>query len=224
MNRKLLAWSVASSLAVGISIAAEAQEARFAEPTTLVVDPARSYVLAVTGVEGALSFLGHRHAILATSFETDACFDLGPEGRSKVVVTIPTRSLRIDTERGRQLADLGEGLDPGEVAELQEKMLGPEYLAADQHEQIRLEATRVVERQPGEYLLEGNLTLRGRTNQVRVPVEIEELEGDALRVTGSFPITHAEYGMEPESVAGVVQVANEIELSFSLHAVPRPGC
>src|SRR5262249_20436798 len=96
----------------------------------LVLDSSRSYIVAVTRKSGALSFAaGHDHAILATAWSADVCFDHDNPAASRVSIVIPTGSLRIDTPEARRQAGIKpEGPSPKDIQEIQRKMLGPENL------------------------------------------------------------------------------------------------
>jgi polyisoprenoid-binding protein YceI len=65
----------------------------------------------------------------------------------------------------------------------------------------------------------GTLHARGASAEVEVPVE---LSGDGERMTfrGEAEVRQTALGMEPESVAGVVNVADEVTLHFDLVAEP----
>ncbi|HSL82956.1 MAG TPA: YceI family protein, partial [Thermoanaerobaculia bacterium] len=143
--------------------------------------------MAVTDKAGALGFLGHRHSVLVTRWTAE--IDWRPEdpGASRATVAVPTAALRIDTERGRELAELGAGPSADDVAELQEKLLSAENLAASEHPEIRFEVTGVEPAGGGDLEVEGRLTLRGRTRTVRFPVEVEPgRAGGTTYFSGSF--------------------------------------
>ena len=182
------------------------------------VDPEDSWVVAVTEKAGIAGFLGHRHAVLVTDWSADVVWRPGEPGASRATVTVPAASLRIDTARGRELAGIGGGPDPDEVAELQEKMLGPENLAAADHPELRLEITEV-EGRGGGLRAAGELTVRGRAVPVRFPVEVEDTGGGAV-FSGAFTVRQTDFGIEPESVGGVVKVADPVEIRFRIALRP----
>lgn len=184
------------------------------------IDPGASWVVAVTEKAGIAGFLGHRHAILVTDWSADVAWRPEEPAASRATVTVPAASLRIDTARGRELAGLDGGPGADDVAELQEKILSPENLAAEEHPELRLEITGAEPRDGG-LRVAGRLTVRGRTEAVRFPVEVEELTGGAVRVSGSFTVKQTAFGIEPESIGGVVKVADPVEIRFRI--VLRPG-
>lgn len=179
------------------------------------IDTQESWVVAVTEKAGALGFLGHQHSVLVTDWTAEIDWRPDEPGASRARVTVPARSLRIDTERGRELAGLDEGPSADDVAELQEKMLSAENLAAAEHPELRFEVTGVERLGGGDLEVEGRLTLRGQARTVRFPVKVEPArDGGATVFTGSFTVKQTELGIEPESVAGVVKVADPVEVRF----------
>lgn len=183
------------------------------------VDPGGSWVVAVTETAGLAGFLGHRHSILVTDWSADVEWRPEAPAASRATVTVPTASLRIDTERGTALAGLDDRPSPEDVAEIQDKMLSAENLAAAGHPELRLEVT-AVEPRGGGLRASGRLTVRGRTVPVRFPVAVEESGGGAV-FSGTFTVKQTDFGIEPESIAGLVKVADPVEVRFRIAL--RPG-
>lgn len=180
------------------------------------VDPGESWVVAVTEKAGALGFLGHRHAVLVTEWDAEVDWRPDEPSASRASVTVPARSLRIDTPRGRELAGIGDGPGAGDVAELQEKMLSAENLAAARHPELRFRVTGVEGRGGGGLEIAGELTVRGQTRAVRFPVAVAPAGAGATEFTGSFAVDQTGFGIEPESIAGVVKVADPVEIRFRI--------
>jgi polyisoprenoid-binding protein YceI len=180
------------------------------------VDPRGSWVVAVTEKAGALGFLGHRHAVLVTEWQAEVDWRPEEPAASRATVTVAARSLRIDTERARELAGLGAGPGADDVAELQEKMLSAENLAAADHPELRFRVTRVAGRRGGGLEVAGALTVRGKTRAVRFPVAVAPAGAAATEFTGSFTVAQTDFGIEPESIAGVIKVADPVEIRFRI--------
>lgn len=66
----------------------------------------------------------------------------------------------------------------------------------------------------------GDLTLHGQTRSVELPVAAC-WTGERIEVTGSAPITLADYGISPPDIGGLVKVADKGELELKL--VLQPG-
>src|SRR6266852_5612824 len=98
-NAKLTACFAGAMLAMGqVS----------AQPAGVQVDPARSFIIAIAHKAGLLSGIGvgHEHGIVAASWSAKSCLNEANPAASRVMVTIPTASLRIDTPDARRLAGL----------------------------------------------------------------------------------------------------------------------
>ncbi len=200
---------------------APAADSQGTTASSYVVDHERSYLLAVVGVAGVLSSLAHEHAVLATDGSAEICFKPDDMERSSVTFRVPTASLRIDTRRARDLAGLEtDWPDADTRRELQAKMLSDRFLAEDRYDTLAF-ASRSVSMTGGDLWIEGDLTLRGRTNRVAFPVQLERLDDDALYLRGGMTVKQTDFGMEPESIAGVVKVADAVDVRFEILA--RPG-
>jgi polyisoprenoid-binding protein YceI len=178
-----------------------------------------SWVVAVTEKAGAFGFLGHRHSVEVTEWSAEVEWNADDPAASRAAFTVPASSLRIDTARGRELAGLEGGPGEDDVAELQEKMLSAENLDAAGHPRLRLEATKVERRSAGELRVTGRLTIKGKTRPVRFPVTVER-SGSGAVFSGAFTVKQTEFGIEPESIAGVVKVADPVEIRFRVAVDP----
>lgn len=191
-----------------------------AAPRALVVDPARSHIVAITGKGGLLRFLGHQHAIQATEWSADVTFDAEDPTRSALRLRVPVRGLRIDTERAIALAGLTSRPSADTVQELQEKMLGPRFLDAAQFPEIVFQSQAAESAGEGRLRVLGALALHGQTRPVTTVVRIARPDAASYRFTGEVTIKQTDYGVKPESVAGVVDVADAVVIRFEVTARP----
>ncbi len=184
----------------------------------LELDPSQSYIVAVAHKGGVLRFAaGHDHGILATKWSADVCFDRENPAASRVSITIPTAALRIDTEEGRRRAGIKpEGPSPKDIQEIQQKMLGPENLAAQSHPEIRFQTTSVTPKGPEGLILAGPLTVRGVTRTVSAAVKLDS----NYVFSGEFRIKQSDFGIKPVSIGGVVTVKDAVEIRFRFSARP----
>jgi hypothetical protein len=128
--------------------------------------------------------------------------------------------LRIDTPEARRIAGLpASGPAAKDVPVIQDKMLSPANLDAAGHAEIHFESSSVVRSAEG-LTVRGPLTIRGEARQVSVPLRIAQTGGD-YRITGSFDVKLRDYGITPESIAGVVKVADRVTVLLDL--LTRPG-
>lgn len=190
--------------------------------------PSTAYV--VTRRSGLFGFLGHDHVLGPTEWSGRLCLTSVEPSRGRGTLTLATPSLVVDADSLRRVAGLGEGPGEEDVREIQDEMLSPEYLAAGTHPEITVEVDRLATRDageradpvegPGDALLgEGRLTIRGVTREVHVPLRLDRsADGRYLVVSGRLRVSQRDFGIEPASVAGVVNVADEVELVFRLQA------
>jgi polyisoprenoid-binding protein YceI len=173
----------------------------------------KSSIAVRTDKAGILSAFGagHRHGIIAGEFDARLCADPQTFEDASVVIRVPVSSLRIDTPEARRIAGVS-GSGPGEkdVPVIQKKMLSPANLDAAAHPEIRFESAAVTRNNEG-LNVRGQLTVRGRARPVSVPLRIERAGSDH-RFSGQFEIKLTEYGITPESIGGVVKVADQVTI------------
>ena len=137
-------------------------------------------------------------------------------------VTIPVRALEIDSRRALEAAGLDpEGGPSGEdLREIRDKMVGDAFLDADEHAEIafRTVATRQAY---GKLVVGGSLTIRGESANKNVTLEVDADDAGGYRVTGRFTVALTDFDMQPESVAGVVRVADAVEVRLDIRVIPR---
>ena len=184
------------------------------------VDREASHVYVVTHKAGLLSFLGHEHALVPRAWTAELCLADPPPAGAHGALVIQTGSLVIDSDSARALAGLGNGPGQGDIREIQARVLDSDHLAANKHPEIRLEAVAVEPEAGGRLAVQGSVTIRGITREVELHVEVGRPGDGALRLSGSLPIRQRDFGIEPESIGGVVRVADEVDLHFVLTALP----
>ena len=76
---------------------------------------------------------------------------------------------------------------------------------------------------PGEHLtveVQGELTVRGRSASVRVPVDVFVFQGYAM-LAGTFSVGWKQFGL-PDPSFGIITVREPVRVAFRLKAVPVP--
>lgn len=183
-------------------------------------DQEASHLFIVTGRGGLLGFLGHDHSILAREWRAELCMnDTVPPGSHGTLI-IGTHGLEIDSDSALALAEIGRSPSYDDIAELQEKMLSSEYLAADDHPLIRLEATATQDVGNGDVQAAGAIAVRGITREIEVPLRLQDTSGDTVRLSGTVTVRHTDFGIEPETIFRVVRVADPVILNFVITALP----
>ena len=203
-----------AAIVVGLLVASSAIAAG-----PLTIDRERSSVVAVTKKSGLLGFLGHRHAILATVWSVSIAYDATDASRSSVDLRVPVRQLEIDSPRALEIAALSSSPEAKTVREVQAKMLGPKVLDAARYPEIAFHSTAVEPRSASQAVVHGELALHGRSSKVAIPVRVTRPAADRMRFSGEFTVKQTDYGIEPESIVGVVKVADEVLIRFDVLAV-----
>jgi polyisoprenoid-binding protein YceI len=184
-----------------------------AERAYTVVPAERSVVIEV-GKSGLFGFAGHEHEVVAPAFSGEVVADPDDPGRSRVTLVFDARGLKV--------TDKGESAD--DLAKVQESMLSPKVLDAARFPEIRFESKAVKGQAGGApaYAVEvtGDLTLHGVTRPVTLPLKVE-LSGHRLVATGQTRLRQTDFGMKPVSVGGVVNVKDELKLTFRIEAEAR---
>ena len=196
-------------------------EQAHAEPVRLEVDHERSYIVVSTDKGGLLSAfgVGHKHGILPAEWSTKICLDSQNPQSSTAAITVSTPSLGIDIPEARRIAGLDlDGPGPKDLREIQEKMLAPQNLAAEEYPEIQFRTTSVERKGAGSLVLKGPLTIRGKTQPVSVPVAFTQLDAGTFLFSGTFGVRQTHYGIKPESVGGVVKVKDKVSIRFEIHA------
>jgi polyisoprenoid-binding protein YceI len=177
-----------------------------ASPATWEVQPAASRVRIELRRSGLLKFLGHDHQIDAPL----------AAGRVFLVPDAPERS-RVWLRWSVDALHVVPGTEPAEdIPKVEERMRGGDVLAAARHPQILFASDRVTGSRAGaDWMLRirGTLSVRGRPHAVEVPVRVR-LDGDRLIATGRLELSLTSLGVEPPSVAGVVNVADGFVVTF----------
>jgi polyisoprenoid-binding protein YceI len=200
---------------LGLALLSLAGGSASAAPRRYPIDPASSRVLIHVGKAGLLGFAGHEHEVIAPVHDGVATIDVDHPELSSVELTIHAAALHVT----------GRGEPPGDVPKVQQAMLGPECLDAGRFPTIRFvsKAVSVGNRSAGalDLALRGDLTIHGVTREVLVPVRL--LVGpQSVTATGTTKLRQTQFGIQPISKAGVVNVKDELLLEWHIQARPAP--
>jgi polyisoprenoid-binding protein YceI len=175
------------------------------------LDASRSKFMIRAFAGGALWFKGHDHFVQARDFEGEARLSPGSVSPASLTLTVRAASLaetrEVFTEQQKKIID----------GELRDIVLEP-----DKYPDITFKSTDVsVEPRGGdlfELKLGGDLTLRGITRRVVIPVEVT-LRGDELRARGEFEIKRGDFKVPATSAFhGTVRVRDRLKVSFDIVA------
>jgi polyisoprenoid-binding protein YceI len=204
---RLACWAVMWMGVTG-GVAAGAEE--------YAVDPAASEVLVRVGKSGLFKFAGHAHEVTAPVSEGRIVADAADLARSSVVLRFHASALRVS----------GKDEPADDLPKVQEAMISAKVLDAARFGEIVFTSRKVTGRAAGasayDLQVEGDLALHGATRALTVPVRVERAGDGTLEVRGKTTLRQTDFGMKPVSVAGVVNVKDELEVEFRLKTRP-PG-
>jgi hypothetical protein len=185
------------------------------------IDSQRSVVTIRVYRAGPLAKLGHNHLITSGGESGFAWQGREPAG-SGFELHVPVRALVVDDPAARAAAgpDFAGSVPEAARDGTYQNLLRPEVLDGAKFPEVVVRSGGL----GGTWdhpVAVADLTLRGVTRRVEVPLELHET-GGTLTVSGSFQIRQSDYGLTPFSVAGgAIQVADEVDLAFELVATAR---
>jgi polyisoprenoid-binding protein YceI len=179
-----------------------------------VVDPAASELLVQVGKAGLFKFAGHTHEVVAPIAEGRVEADSADLTRSSVTLKFQASALRVT----------GKGDPPEDVPKVQDAMAGPKVLEVSKYGEIVFTSRKVTGKAAGansfDIVVEGDLALHGATRTLTLPLHVEKGSDGTLTVTGKTELKQTDFGIKPVSVAGVVNVRNELDLTYRIVARP----
>ncbi len=183
------------------------------------VEPCRSSVYVVTHKSSLFSFLGHEHAIVPMAWNADLCLS-EPVGKgAHGTLRLQAASLAIDTDSARNVAGMDGGPSPDDRRQVQAKMLDSVHLDARHYPEIRITLAAAGRDAGGKIATHGTVALHGVTRDVAPSVAVRHGGSGDLVLEGVLRIRQRDFGITPESIAGVVKVSNDVDLHVSLAAV-----
>ena len=181
----------------------------------LQADAGASRIYVITHRTGLLSFLGHEHAILAPRWSAALCWDAPAHAGSHAEIVIEAAALEIDADSARALAGLGKGPSPRQRAQLQRKLHAENNLDSERYPELRFRSSSV--RAAGDTLLiQGMLTVRNLARAVELPAIVQPRAGGEFWISGMLRVRQSDFGIRPESIGGVVKVADVVDIHVGL--------
>ena len=174
----------------------------------------------VTHKRGLMAFLGHEHAIVPRDWTAELCLGEPLPRGSHGMLVLRTSSLVIDSDSARALAGLGGGPGPKDVVEIQKKLLDRTHLAAEAYPEIRLDLAALDPETRGRIRARGTISIRGFTREMEIPVSVERDPEHRVTLSGWVMIRQSDFGIEPESIVGVVKDSDGVDLHFVVAGRP----
>jgi polyisoprenoid-binding protein YceI len=182
---------------------------------TYRVDASSSRVTIKVGKAGLFKFAGHEHEVSALGFSGEVVADPAEIARSSVKLTFEASAVKVT----------GSGDSADDIPKVQATMSGPTVLDVARFPEIRFESRTVGGRQQadGSWALEvaGDLRLRSVARPLTLPLRAE-ISGDTLVASGRATLKQTDFGIEPVSVGGVVNVKNELVVEYRIVARKAP--
>jgi polyisoprenoid-binding protein YceI len=179
---------------------------------TYTIVPSESSFWVFVGKAGLFSALGHDHEIGVKSFSGHI---VAPEAGAS------GGSLELDIE-AKSLALLDKKVSEEDRKKIFDSMHN-EVLESARYQKITFKSVSVSDMKQTSnntysFTLNGDLTLRGVTKRIAVPVALT-ITPEQLRATGKYALKQTDYGIKPYSAAGgTIKVKNEVTVNFSIVA------
>lgn len=170
---------------------------------------------------GHMARLGHNHVIASRHLDGVVHLTDDPS-RTQFDVRFPVNELTVDEPALREAAgaDFPAGVPESAREGTRRNLLSVALLDGASHPAIRLRSLDV-KQGPGGLDVGVEITIKGQTRQVRVPMQVE-LRADELVARGEFPLRQSELGLEPFKVAmGTLVVLDEMRVRFEIVAHPE---
>jgi polyisoprenoid-binding protein YceI len=162
--------------------------------------------------------LGHNHVIASHQLTGPVYITDDPFG-TRFDIGFPVSELTVDEPALRAAAgpDFSASVPESAREGTRNNLLSEALLDAARFPSVRLRATDV--RAAGEaYDVGVEVTLKGNTHQLRVPVTVRRQDG-AILASGEFPLKQSELGLKPFTVAlGALVVVDDMRVRFDLVA------
>jgi len=171
------------------------------------VTPGRGFFRVYAEAGGLFSVFAHDHLIEAEKIDGCASVDLQNPAQASVKLSFAASSLRV--------------LDPQDSAEDRakvQKTMETEVLRISDFPMITFDSKSVAKESPVKFSVNGNLTIRGKTSPVVIPVTVSRLDDGTYRVTGTYKFKQTTFGIDPiRLMGGAVRVKDEIRTEWELY-------
>ena len=149
------------------------------------------------------SALAHNHAIGAKNWKGSAQINTNDLSKCSFSFSVPVNDLEVDSVKFRKLAGIADQGQPSdsERKDIRANMLAEDQLNAKKFDTIFFKSTTCTKD-----TIKGNFTLRGKTNDVSIPVKMEV--GEKVSIKGQFDLKSTDYGFNAYSIM-FGQIANQ---------------
>jgi len=169
--------------------------------------PGQGYFRIHVGTGGFFGAFAHDHSVEAKKIMGCATIDETDVTRSSIKLEFPSADIRVIDPKESQK-------DRAEV----QRTMETEVLRVSEYPSIIFEST-AVERtgDANRVRVRGNLTIRGKTLPVVIPLTLAHLEEGTYRATGEYRFKQSSFMIKPVQIAGgTVKVKDELETQFEI--------
>jgi polyisoprenoid-binding protein YceI len=185
---------------------------------TYTLDPKKGmlFVIVKNDPSSLLSGLAHDHAIGATGWTGSVTWPSDGTSACAIDISVPVSGLEVDLPGYREKAGLdGQEVSVEDKAKIKENFSGGRQLDAKNYPNITFKGTSCKGAGTA-FMVEGDMTLRGVTKKVIVPMTIKT-DGTTFSASGKFTLRGSDYGMSPFSAVGGT-LRNQDSLTFVIDA------
>jgi polyisoprenoid-binding protein YceI len=187
--------------------------------TQYLIDSSRSELVVQLFKTGLGAALAHDHVVRATKYRGHIEVDLAAPTAAQITVEIDAAALVADESEIRQKYALPLGLSEENRRDIQRALEAENQLAVTRYPTIRFRSTRIIQTGEGQYLVTGELELRGVTHAITLSLQVE-WRGDEFHGQGTSRFRQSSFGYHPYSAFwGAVQNQDEVLLHVDIVAL-----
>jgi polyisoprenoid-binding protein YceI len=170
------------------------------------VVPQQGYFRFHVGTGGVFGAFAHNHLIETLGIAGCATLDAKDLMRSSIKLTFRTADLRVTDPKESEK-------DRAQV----QKTMETEVLRVSEFPQVTFESTSIENTGGNQLRVRGNLTIRGKTQPVVIPLTFTQLSDGTYRAQGRYNFKQTTFGIKPIQLGGgTIKVKDELETEFEI--------
>ena len=171
------------------------------------VIPGRGHFQIHVGAAGLFGAFAHNHLIESEKITGCATIDSKDVTHSSIKLEFPGAGIRV----------MDPDEKPADRAEVQKNM-ETEVLRISEYPNVTFASTAIERAEGAErYRVRGNLTIRGTTQPVVIPLTLTRQTDGTYRAAGEYKFKQTSFGIKPIQLAGgTVKVKDELQIEFEI--------
>jgi len=191
-----------------------------AHAETYKLDPKRSELIVKTYKEGAASGLAHNHVIKAGDVSGELTWDAAAPEATKISASLNVAAFVVDKAENRKKYGESSETSAGDQKRVTDHMLDEGQLDVAKFPTISFVSTAFAKDAKG-FVVTGKLTIHGVTREVKLPVKVEEKDGEVVG-DGSLKIKTTDFKIQPyRTMFGAIRNKDEVDLFLHLVGVKK---